>query len=127
MDNRNILIDTSIFIEYFRKENKTKTKLYLLKKEGYTLITSAICYFEYMSGSKNRDFDKILFDNIEVIALDKNQAFIASQVFQDLKQKNALIEFRDILISSCAISLKIPLSTLNTKHFARIQNLSLIH
>jgi tRNA(fMet)-specific endonuclease VapC len=58
-----------------------------------------------MSGSKNRDFDKLLFD--------KNQAYVASQIFQTLKRKNMLIEFRDILIASSSIVHNIPLATLN--------------
>lgn len=126
MEDRRVLIDTSIFIEYFRKENKQNTKLYLLRKQGYDLVTSSICYFEYMSGSKNEEFDTILFNNITVIDFDKEQAYIASQTFKDLKQKNALIEFRDILISSSSIALDIPLATLNRKHFKRIENLVLL-
>jgi len=126
LEHRRILVDTSIFIDYFRKENKTKTKLYLLRKEGYELTTSSICYFEYMSGSKNRDFDKMLFDNIEVVAFDKNQAYIASQIFQKLKKKNMLIEFRDILIASSAIAQNISLATLNYRHFNRIDDLNIL-
>ena len=126
MDDRRVLIDTSIFIEYFRKENKENTKLYALQKEGYLMTTSSVCYFEYMSGSKNREFDKILFEKIEVIAFDKKQACIASEIFKELKKKNSLIEFRDILISSCAISQKISLVTLNIKHFKRIMNLNIL-
>jgi len=79
-----------------------------------------------MSGSKNSDFDTLLFKYIEIIAFEKNQADIASNIFKDLKKKNALIEFRDILISSCAIFEDISLATLNTKHFKRIEALNLI-
>ena len=78
MEYNRVLVDTSIFIDYFRKENKLKTKLYLLQKENYKITTSAICYFEYMSGSKNVDFDKLLFKYIEIFTFDKNQAYIAS-------------------------------------------------
>ena len=126
MEHRRVLVDTSIFIEYFRKEKKKNTKLYLLREEGYEIVTSSICYFEYMSGSKNGEFDTILFKNIAVIDFDKEQAYIASQTFKDLKQRNALIEFRDILISSSAIALDIPLATLNQKHFERIEDLKLL-
>lgn len=126
MEDRRVLVDTSIFIEYFRKENKKKTKLFILGKEGYELLTSSICYFEYMAGSSNKEFDKLLFDNIEVVALDKEQADVASDIFKDLKKKNMLIEFRDILISSCALSQKIPLVTLNRKHFERVKNLNIL-
>ena len=126
MENRRVLVDTSIFIDYFRKENKRNTKLYRLREDRYEILTSSICYFEYMSGSKNREFDTLLFKNIDVIDFDKKQAYIASQIFRDLKQRNALIEFRDILISSSAISLGIPLATLNKKHFERIEDLILL-
>jgi len=126
LEYRRVLVDTSIFIDYFRKENKQNTKLYKLRKEGYELITSSICYFEYMSGSKNGEFDMVLFKNIAVIDFDKEQAYIASRIFKDLKQKNSLIEFRDILISSSAIALDIPLATLNKRHFERIEDLILL-
>jgi predicted nucleic acid-binding protein len=126
MEDRRVLVDTSIFIEYFRKENKSKTKLYQLRKNGYTLLTSAICYFEYMSGSKNSEFDVLLFTYIEIIAFEKNQAETASNIFKNLKKKNALIEFRDILIASSAISENISLATLNKKHFERIDSLNLL-
>ena len=126
MEHRRVLVDTSIFIEYFRKENKKNTKLYWLREEGYEIVTSSICYFEYMSGSKNGEFDTVLFKNIAVIDFDKEQAYIASQTFKDLKQRNALIEFRDILISSSAMALDIPLATLNRRHFERIEDLILL-
>jgi len=126
LEHRRVLVDTSIFIEYFRKENKKNTKLYLLREKGYEIVTSSICYFEYMSGSKNGEFDTILFKNIAVIDFDKEQAYIASQTFKDLKQRNSFIEFRDILISSSAIALDIPLATLNRKHFERIEDLKLL-
>jgi predicted nucleic acid-binding protein len=126
MDDRSVLIDTSIFIEYFRKENKKRTKLYILTQEGYELTTSSICYFEYMAGSKDRAFDRLLFENVKVIPFDKNQAHIASTLFKKLKEQNQIIEFRDILISACAIAHNTPLATLNFKHFGRIDGLSLL-
>ena len=93
---------------------------------GYEFVTSSICYFEYMAGSKNREFDKKLFENIKVIAFDKEQAIVASEIFKNLKKNNKLIEFRDILIASTSISLNIPLSTLNKKHFDRIDGLEIV-
>jgi len=126
LEYQRVLIDTSIFIDYFRKENKQNTKLYMLRKNGYEFVTSSICYFEYMSGSRNEEFDSALFENITVIDFDKQQAHIASQIFRDLKKKNRLIEFRDILISASAIALEIPLATLNIRHFERIEDLNIL-
>ena len=126
MEYQRILVDTSIFIDYFRKKNKQNTQLYILRKKGYEFVTSSICYFEYMSGSKNEAFDLVLFNNIEVVNFDKEQAHIASQIFRDLKRRNKIIEFRDILISASAIALDIPLATLNKRHFERIEDLTLL-
>jgi tRNA(fMet)-specific endonuclease VapC len=126
LEDRRVIIDTSIFIEYFRKENKQKTVLYHLAEDGYLLSTSSICYFEYLSGSKNREFDKLLFDNIEVVEFSKEQAYKASEIYQELKKKNLLIEFRDILIAASAMVQKCPLVTLNHKHFERITDLTIL-
>jgi len=126
LEYQRILVDTSIFIDYFRKKNKQNTQLYILRKKGYEFVTSSICYFEYMSGSKNEAFDLVLFNNIEVVNFDKEQAHIASQIFRDLKRRNKIIEFRDILISASAIALDIPLATLNKRHFERIEDLTLL-
>jgi len=125
-DNR-VLIDTSILIEYFRKKNKKNTKLYSLVKANYSIATSSICYFEYLSGSKEGEFDRLLFRYIEIIAFDAAQAEIAAASFRALKSKNELIEFRDILIASSAISNNIPIATMNTKHFKRIENLVILN
>ena len=126
MEHRNVLVDTSVFIEYFRKRDKTKTELYHLRKAGYTLVTSSVCFFEYMAGSNHPEFDAKLFEYIDVIALDKDQAYLASRIFKELKQKNMLIEFRDILIAASAIYYDIPLATQNKKHFDRIEGLRCI-
>lgn len=125
MEHRRILVDTSLFIEYFRKKNKEKTKLFLLVEREYQITTSAICHFEYMAGSRHQDFDKLIFEHIEILPFDVNQSIIAAETFRELKRRNTLIEFRDILIASAAISERIPLATLNIKHFERIETLNL--
>ena len=126
MDNRSTLIDTSIFIDYFRKQNKQKSLLFQIAEAGYTLTTSSICYFEYSAGSKNQEFDRMLFENITVFPFDAEQAEIAASIFKHLKKQNAVIEFRDILIAACALTYDIPLATLNVKHFDRIKGLELL-
>ena len=79
-----------------------------------------------MSGSSHPEFDAILFENIEVIPLDKDQARRAAEIFKKLKQKNMLIEFRDILIAACAMAEEMPLATRNKKHFDRIEGLEFV-
>ncbi len=50
MDNLEIIVDTSIFIEYLRKKDKTKTLLYRII-DSYRLNVSSITVFELFAGA----------------------------------------------------------------------------
>jgi len=125
VEDRSLLVDTSILIDYFRKQNKKQTTLYQLVEKEYRLHISTITYFEYIAGSNNRDFDQYTLTKYTIIPFDQAQALRASALFQELKQQNQLIEFRDIFIASCAIELDMPLVTSNLKHFERFKQLVL--
>ena len=122
------LIDTSIIIDYLRKQNKQKSEFWRLMNE-YECAISTITLFELYSGAKNKqqkeDVDT-LRAYLEVIAFDDRQAKEASKIFQTLKKQNRLIEFRDIFIASCAITKQIPIATLNIDHFERIEDIQLL-
>jgi len=47
-----IVADTSLFIDYFRKQKKEKTVLFLLS-EKYEIIISVITKLEVMIGANN--------------------------------------------------------------------------
>ena len=123
MENSKILIDTSVIIDYLRKKNKKSTIFWKLVN-NYECSISAITLFKLYSGAR-KDTQKedvnILKSVLEIIPFDAFQAEQASVIFQTLKKENRLIEFRDIFIASCAISNKIPLATLNKRHFERIE------
>ena len=57
MEDRRILIDTSVVIDHFRKKNKQKSLLYELSKEN-TLFLSAISKFKFLVGTKLSQFVK---------------------------------------------------------------------
>lgn len=124
MEARKKLVDSSIFIDYFRKREKSKTILYKLSK-NFNVVTSAICHFEIFTGVKESDlvFVNKLFEDIEVIPFNKECAFKASEIYKTLKKKNKIIEFRDIFIGATAIVYNLELSTLNKKHFERIDDI----
>ena len=124
MEARKKLVDSSIFIDYFRKREKSKTILYKLSK-NFNVVTSAICHFEIFTGVKESDlvFVNKLFEDIEVIPFYKECAFKASEIYKTLKKKNKIIEFRDIFIGATAIVYNLELSTLNKKHFERIDDI----
>ena len=127
MENRRVLIDTSIVIEYLRSQNRQVSTLIKLFEEN-ELFISAISIFELYNGatteSKKHDIE-ILCNELEIIEFDKNTAKVASEIYRNLRGKNKMIEFRDILISATALQFDFPVATLNLKHFERIDNLQL--
>ncbi len=126
MENRGVLVDTSILIDFFRKENKKNSALYKIQK-SHTLYASTITEFEFLAGVKD---EKILslkhfFSKINLLPFDSKAAVRASSIFKDLKSKNQVIEFRDIFIAATAIANNLPISTLNLAHFKRVKDLEI--
>ena len=128
MENRRILIDTGIVIEYLRKQNKEHTQFVKLFKK-YDLCISVISVFELYNGavndSKHNDIE-IVCKNIEVIAFDLSISKKASEIYRNLRSENKLIEFRDILIGATAIEQKIGIATNNKKHFDRLPQINIL-
>ncbi len=128
MEDRRILVDTSVVIDHFRKKYKEKSLLYELSKEN-TLFLSAISKFEFLVGTKSsqiRQTEKII-EGFHILSFNSNVADVASNISKKLKSQNKIIEFRDIFIAATAIANNMPLSTLNVKHFERIDDLKLIN
>jgi predicted nucleic acid-binding protein len=129
MVNRRILIDTSIIIEFLRKDKKQKSYLWKLKEENICFISS-ITTFELLSGAKTdkhiEDITKIR-KWIESIPLDDEIAEFAASIFQDLKKRHQIIEYRDIFIAATAKFHNLSIATLNTKHFSRIEGVRLLN
>ena len=116
-----------MIIDYLRKVNKSQILFWKLVNQ-YDCLISTVTLFELYSGAKSEEHKKdikIVLSFLNVIYFDSEQAKLSSGIFQVLKQHNRLIEFRDIFIASYAISEEVSLATLNTKHFTRINNLSL--
>lgn len=128
MEYRKVLVDTSVIIDYLRKTNKEKSLFWKIIN-AHDCFISTVTVFELYSGVKDdkhiEAIDKVL-SFLEILDFNTHQAKLASDTFRTLKKKNNLIEFRDIFIASCAIYENIPLVTLNTKHFKRIETLVLI-
>ena len=128
MEYRKVLVDTSVIIDYLRKTKKEES-IFWKVINNYDCVISVVTIFELYSGAKNKQHieavDKVI-SFLEILSFDTPQAKLASKIFKILKEKNKLIEFRDIFIASCAIGENIPLVTLNDKHFKRIEDLVLL-
>ena len=125
MEYSRILVDTSIFIEFLRKRNKTKTELFKIL-DDIIITISTVTLFELFAGAideqKWKDVKEIT-DDLPIIPFSKEISENAAKIFQALKLKNKMIEFRDIFIAATAVTNDIPVKTINKKHFERIDSL----
>jgi predicted nucleic acid-binding protein len=62
-----------------------------------------------------------------VIPLDEGCVDVAVRINRALKIKRKQIDLADLLIASTAIAYNLPFSTLNRKHFDRIEELNIIN
>lgn len=129
MENRTVLVDTSILIDFLRKEHKDKTIFWQLREQSPCAISS-VTLFELLVGAKTQqhqqDIRKIC-KVVEIFPFDASCAEVAAQIFRELKAQNELIEFRDIFIGATARLHQLELATLNIKHFERIDRVHLRH
>ncbi|HEX5153488.1 MAG TPA: type II toxin-antitoxin system VapC family toxin [Parafilimonas sp.] len=128
MADKIILADTSILIDYFRKTDKTNSVLISLFDQGYDFAISAITYYEIYSGTTNNQlaFWKNLLQRATVLALDERVSQFAVDINNELKRKRKQIEMADLFIAATAVANKLSLTTLNKKHFERIEELVII-
>jgi len=123
-----MVVDTSIFIEFLRKKDKTKTVLYSLP-ETTTIAISSVTLYELLMGatdkSKNKDV-KILTEDLLILSLDQEVAKKSAEIYHQLRNENNMIEFRDIFIAATCLVHNMPLKTLNNKHFERIEGLKIL-
>ena len=128
MESSRILIDTSIVIDYLRSNSRQQTNFTKLFSDN-ELYLSSISVFELFNGAtseaKKQDVEQVC-QQISVLDFNLDTAKIASEIYLDLRAKNKLIEFRDILIAASALQHTLPIATLNRKHFERIEWLELV-
>ncbi len=123
-----IIIDTSLFIDYYRKVNKAKTLLVDLSKK-YDFSASVITKFELLTGIKDeeeRAFWNNVFKDIVVFPIAEKEIEKAAEIMRYLKSKNKIIGLQDIFIAATAIENGLGLATLNLKDFIRIPSLKII-
>jgi predicted nucleic acid-binding protein len=128
MADKIILADTSLFIDLFRKTDKSNAALVALVRQGYSYCISAITEFEIYSGATfgQLEFWNTFLQVTDVLPFDKAAAGIAVGIYKDLKRKRKQIAIPDLFIAATAISRNLPFATLNHKHFDRIDGLSII-
>lgn len=117
-----MVIDTSVFIEFFRAKDKSKTALAQLPA-GTATFVSAISIFELFVGANTPEKVHItqqLLKGVAVLPFDEEVAKLAGRLFDDLQRSGQMLEFRDVMIAATAIHHNLPVKTLNVRHFSRI-------
>lgn len=127
MEDRRMVVDTGIFIDYLRSKDKTKTILQNLPDDAELYISSVTLYELYMGASSPQKWVdvKTLTDDIPVLPFTKTISEKAAIIYQKLKKENKIIEFRDIFIAATAMEHELPVLTRNQKHFTRVKGLKL--
>ncbi len=127
MEDKLILLDTSILIDLFRRKVKENSYFYQLsgKYQNFAVSTARFEIFVGQTDNQNEFWDNF-YDKVKIIVFDDECAQAASRIVKQLKSKNKMIEISDILIGATAIAHELPLATLNKKHFGRIENLILV-
>ena len=128
MEDKRVLIDTSILVDFFRKKDKTRSAFWSII-DKFDCNISTITLFEIYNGATDEDKMReleLVLDWLGVTDFDSSCAKLSSKIYLDLRRKNRVIEFRDIFIAATAISKDIPLATLNFKHFENVRDIKLL-
>jgi tRNA(fMet)-specific endonuclease VapC len=127
MEDRRMVVDTGIFIDYLRSKDKSKTILQNLPDDVELYISSVTLYELYMGATSPQKWIdvKTLTDDIPVLPFTKTISEKAAIIYQELKKENKIIEFRDIFIAATAMTHNLPVLTRNKRHFTRVKGLKL--
>ncbi len=125
------LLDTNIVSAFIRGQEAVLSyaRNYLQLHERFTLST--VTYYEIARGIKaisSREkysiFRKFMAE-CELIDFDRRIADRAAQIYSTLRRKGLLVEDADILIAATALEHDLNMVTGNTRHFMRIEGLTL--
>jgi len=123
-----MVVDTSVFIEFLRKKDKTNTILYSIS-EVFPLAISSVTLYELLMGATDNKkiYDiRLLTEDLLILPFDDRVATKSGEIYHKLRRENKMIEFRDIFIAATCIVYEMPLKTLNIKHFERISGLTIL-
>ena len=125
--DKSVVVDASVFIEYWRSKKKENTLYAKLVSERRDLCVSAVAKYEVLIGAAGKNLDewRQIFDKIVVVAFDDSTIMTARKIYHQLKHDNKMIGICDILIAATAVANELPLATLNRNHFEHVQGLKL--
>jgi predicted nucleic acid-binding protein len=118
------LLDTTIFIDYFRGRDEAKTYLKNQPQINCSVVTAA----ELIQGSRNKvekATHQRFLNKVKIITLTPT----IGELMLDLVKRHTLshgLEIPDVLIAATALEYQLTLVTANTQHFSFIKTLRLL-
>lgn len=94
--------------------------------QGY--IVSVIVHHEIYKGATLEQIPlwNNLFSDFVILPYTLNIDTESLKIFKELKRRRKSIQLQDLIIAATTRSLKVPLATINEKHFNHIEGLDLI-
>ena len=125
------LVDTDWTIDYLHKADRTVRRLEELFADGVGLsVISLAELYEGLARSRNPDADgeslRLFLEAVEVVPLDDAACRVFGEERARLREGGNLIGDMDILIGATAMTNNLTLLTNNTRHFERMQGLSIV-
>lgn len=122
----NVLLDTSIIIDFLRRKDREKTLLAKLSDEDYHVTISIVTHAELFAGKSVWE-DEALYSIIEKLCTGFTIAPIDTMLSKKAGKLRAYyqISLVDSIIAATAIQDDCELATLNIKDFKNIPSLKL--
>src|SRR5438094_9005891 len=92
-DNDKLIVDSTILIDYFRKIDKSKSKLVSHFREYNNLYISSVTEFEAINGAtrKHLEFWNGMLSRFDILAFDSKAARVAAKIVAQLKAKRKIL------------------------------------
>ncbi|MGO9020896.1 MAG: PIN domain-containing protein [Syntrophobacteraceae bacterium] len=126
------VLDTNILSELLKKRPNPHLIARLRSKQPESLFTSCICVMELRFGAALRGDAEIFWEKITeeilskvtILPIGSREAVTAGDLLASFQKAGQIIGMEDILIASTALSQNCIMVTANTRHFSRVESLS---
>lgn len=128
MENRLIVLDTDVVIDFFTGISPEAEGILKLISQEEAALTS-ISVFELYAGIEGKrrlgQIETFIRD-LAILPLDVIEAALAGKIYTQLKSKGQLIGTHDILIAAVCLANGLPLYTKNVTHFSKIEDIQIL-
>lgn len=117
-----VLVDTSVWIEFFKDKPKFVKKLTNLIKEENQVCFCGIVLQEVLQGikdKKNYNLAKNILLKFPFLGTNKKTYLLAAEIYRDLRKRGVTVPSIDTTIAAIALENNLPIFTTD-KHFSLI-------